>query len=485
MSKKTILLLLTSFLSVFLLGIFVSPANAANLPVQGYAWSDNIGWIQFNPTSGGVFLDDSDGNLSGYAWSDNIGWVWFDASDATHPSAKINNYVTCGSSCNVSGWARAIAADNNGWDGWIKMSDTWTNGVTLNKTTGAFSGYAWGSDVVGWVQFNPYVSVAFTPDFSISALPSSQDIIQTDSVGKEYTIRITSLNGFSSAVNLTKLCPSSVGISCSILPTTVTPPANGSVDSKLTVTTSNTPINNYILTVTGASGALTHSASPILNVISAGPPPPPSDFFVTAGIGVNCEKIILSWSDTINETRYEIQRSVNGGGYVNLDTNVPQDSIFYIDSSVVLGNTYAYQIRACNAAGCSAYAIGGSATPVACVAISAFSLDNDGPIWATIVANNNADSTRTIIRVLPEGGFTDPVTLSCPGPEFQCHFSDSILQYIPATGYETAEFWVTVPGSTPKGLYSIIIYGDGGGLPTRQTTVPLNVEHYNNGWDEF
>lgn len=170
------------FFFFFLISVFASTASAASISVTGYAWSDTIGWIQFNPTYGGVTLDDATGDLNGYAWSDNIGWVSFDATDATHPSAKINNITTCGSSCVVSGWAKAIGADNNGWDGWISMSGaTPAYSVNLDKITGNFSGYAWGSDVVGWISFSgagygvtiiPVIPVP-TLSVSLSASPSS------------------------------------------------------------------------------------------------------------------------------------------------------------------------------------------------------------------------------------------------------------------------------------------------------------------------
>ncbi|MFH1535211.1 MAG: hypothetical protein ABIF80_04485, partial [Patescibacteria group bacterium] len=245
---KNNLILLAVFAIAFLIGAFASPANAANLPMQGYAWSDNIGWIQFDSTkniNNDVRLDDQTGDLNGYAWSDNIGWVWFDApDDGTHPSAKVDSYTSCSGTCAVSGWAKAIAADNNGWDGWIKFGPGWTNSAILDKSGSPyiFNGFAWGSDVVGWISLSGTgygVIITSDSDFSISVEPTSQSINQTDSVGKEYIITITSLNGFSSAVDLTKICPSGVGISCSISLTTVTPPANGSVDSKITVITSN------------------------------------------------------------------------------------------------------------------------------------------------------------------------------------------------------------------------------------------------------
>jgi len=45
--------------------------------ITGYAWSENYGWINLNPTYGGI-KNDGKGNLSGYAWGENLGWINFD-----------------------------------------------------------------------------------------------------------------------------------------------------------------------------------------------------------------------------------------------------------------------------------------------------------------------------------------------------------------------------------------------------------------------
>jgi hypothetical protein len=45
--------------------------------LSGYAWSENTGWIKFNPAQGGV-LNDGTGNLSGSAWGEGLGWIDFD-----------------------------------------------------------------------------------------------------------------------------------------------------------------------------------------------------------------------------------------------------------------------------------------------------------------------------------------------------------------------------------------------------------------------
>src|SRR3989344_1840935 len=136
--------------------------------VSGYAWSENIGWINFNctnlgacgTTNYGVTINSTNGNFSGYAWSENIGWINF-APAGPYPASP--NYYSCldlpgaGQAChgignyNVGGWARALSY-GGGWDGWIKLRGT-TYGVSIDNGTGDFSGYAWSDAVIGWIKF--------------------------------------------------------------------------------------------------------------------------------------------------------------------------------------------------------------------------------------------------------------------------------------------------------------------------------------------
>ncbi len=128
---------------------------AASQQVLGWAWSENIGWLQFEPVFGGVFADDTTGNLSGYAWSENVGWVSFEPSDlAGCPSGNCvaNLDMTTGA---LSGWMKAISANNPNWGGWISLRGVSPDyGVDMSTDTGDFSGWAWGSDVVGWLSFS-------------------------------------------------------------------------------------------------------------------------------------------------------------------------------------------------------------------------------------------------------------------------------------------------------------------------------------------
>ncbi len=154
--------------------IFFSPnknafsQNGSGMTLSGWAWSDNIGWVSLNcndPGTNGCLASDykvsvdNEGNLSGWAWSDNIGWVKFNSSgpypEAPAYSAKISDGE-------LKGWARACSATalgdcasasrGDGWDGWIKLSGA-NYGLTIDPVTLKLNGFAWGSDVVGWLSF--------------------------------------------------------------------------------------------------------------------------------------------------------------------------------------------------------------------------------------------------------------------------------------------------------------------------------------------
>lgn len=214
--------------------------------VMGFAWSENIGWISFNSlncdTNGNTFIDDNittpgcdglDNNttpvvdygvnlnagntLSGYAWSENIGWIKLDPSPdfatGLYPNCLLStcpggspNYPAKYDSASkkITGWARACAGTVNGdcnsatrtdgWDGWILMGPvdkgTGDNGVWIDNSLipNEFKGWAWGSDVVGWISFNHltggsaveykvYISAPLNNPPAVSGLTTNKDSI--------------------------------------------------------------------------------------------------------------------------------------------------------------------------------------------------------------------------------------------------------------------------------------------------------------------
>jgi len=163
--SKTQIFLLISFV-VFGLFAFGNVKAGIDDNVSGYAWSENIGWISFNNTTGGGATNygvdiEPDGVFSGYAWSENIGWISFNEGELSGcPTAPCQAKLDFGTK-EISGWAKAVAG-SNGWDGWIKLRcegaecATSNYGVWLDNSVSPneLRDWAWGSDVVGWISFN-------------------------------------------------------------------------------------------------------------------------------------------------------------------------------------------------------------------------------------------------------------------------------------------------------------------------------------------
>ncbi|MEI6580748.1 MAG: hypothetical protein WCO07_01085, partial [bacterium] len=190
---------LAIFVVVLVVGFMPRTQATDGDKVYGYAWSGNTGWISFNNctdpinrygcvgVSYGVTYDSGTGVLSGYAWSENVGWIQFgglsgfpSGGGTISENAKIN-LTTGTSSGNLTGWAKVVSPkasndagcltyddDNNGcWDGWISLSGTSSSGtnygVSFNPTgTAKDNSFAWGSDVLGWIDFKNVVVDTFT-----------------------------------------------------------------------------------------------------------------------------------------------------------------------------------------------------------------------------------------------------------------------------------------------------------------------------------
>ncbi len=156
-------------------------AGGTDYELHGWAWSSNIGWISFNCADEGncvtgdfkVKYNDSTHLLTGYAWSSSIGAIKFGGLGFA-PTGGLSDATMDMTTGGVTGWARACegtvpgdCSSNvkraDGWDGWIELSGanhpspqvTGFGGVTIDPFTGHFKGYAWGSDVLGWINFDP------------------------------------------------------------------------------------------------------------------------------------------------------------------------------------------------------------------------------------------------------------------------------------------------------------------------------------------
>ncbi|MFN0219236.1 MAG: hypothetical protein ACKVP4_10515 [Hyphomicrobium sp.] len=132
--------------------------SQSTVPITGYAWSDTIGWISLHCSDLGTCATNNyglslaaDGGISGYAWSEHVGWVSANADDlAGCPAAPCAAGLSDDA---LHGWLRAVAGDteqSGGWNGFIRLSGP---GYGVTRANATMSGFAWGSLVVGWVDF--------------------------------------------------------------------------------------------------------------------------------------------------------------------------------------------------------------------------------------------------------------------------------------------------------------------------------------------
>jgi trimeric autotransporter adhesin len=115
-----------------------------------------------------------------------------------------------------------------------------------------------------------------SPDFTLSCSPASLTVQQGNNGTS--TCTVTSTGGFSSPVTLSCAgLPS--GVSCAYNPGSVTPPANGSVNSTLTVSVGGSvPAGGYSFQAQGTDGTVTRTFGMSLTVTSA----PVPDFGISA-----------------------------------------------------------------------------------------------------------------------------------------------------------------------------------------------------------
>jgi len=191
----------------------------------------------------------------------------------------------------------------NVWDdGYPSGGNYWSDYTGVDLYSGPYQNET-GSDGIGdtpyireWIHdryplMNPWTPIPPTPDFSISASPSSLTIQQSSSDTSQVTIK--SLIGFDQTVQLS-ISGAPAGVTTTFTPEQVTPPPDGSVTSTLTVSVDATATpGNYTLTVTGTSDSLTHSVDISLEITALSRPEdqPPTCVIKLQKYGVEISEI--------------------------------------------------------------------------------------------------------------------------------------------------------------------------------------------------
>ncbi|MCZ2078833.1 MAG: peptidoglycan DD-metalloendopeptidase family protein [Bryobacterales bacterium] len=300
------------------------------------------------------------------------------------------------------------------------------------------------------------------PDFSLSASPSAQSVVAGSSAA--YTATVSALSGFTGNVSLSVSgLPS--GATASFSPSTVA----GSGSSTLTINTSGgTAPGSYPLTITGASGALSHTAGVTLNVTA------PADFSLSAS--PSAQSVVAGSSAAYTAT---VSALSGFTGNVSLSVSgLPSGATASFSPSTVAGsgsstltiNTSggtapgSYPLTITGASGALSHTAG---VTLNVTAPADFSL-SASPSAQSVVAGSSAAYTATVSAL---SGFTGNVSLSVSGLP-----SGATASFSPSTvaGSGSSTLTINTSGGTAPGSYPLTITGASGAL-SHTAGVTLNV----------
>jgi uncharacterized protein (TIGR03437 family) len=310
-------------------------------------------------------------------------------------------------------------------------------------------------------------------DFTVTASPGSQTVTQGNSTS--YTVTVQSQSGFSGPVSLSvlNLPGNQVLAGTGFSPSTVTPSANGSVQSTLSiVTNSSTPTGTFSMTVQGANGGTTHTASVSVTVNASATQLPaptlisPSNGAVSVGLPVT-----LSWSSVSAANagyRVLIATSASalpsdpttgacGGCVVNDAPSGASDS----PSGLLAGTTYYWEVHGRSSA---EYGTWSSVYSFKTAAAGDFTV-TASPGSQTVTQGNSASYTVT---VQSQSGFSGPVSLSVlnlPGNQVLAGTGLSPSTVTPfANGSVQSTLTIVTNSATPTGMFSMTVQGVSGSI---------------------
>ncbi|HET9184274.1 MAG TPA: protease pro-enzyme activation domain-containing protein [Candidatus Angelobacter sp.] len=149
--------------------------------------------------------------------------------------------------------------------------------TTTSTPTGSYPLTITGSD--GVLTHTTSINLAVTvPDFSLSANPASQTIVNGASAS--YTATIAPLNSYAGTVSFS-VSGLPAGATATFSPASVT--TSGSSTLTITTTSGTTPAGNYVLTITASDGTLTHTANVTLSITDFSLSATPSSQTTTVG----------------------------------------------------------------------------------------------------------------------------------------------------------------------------------------------------------
>ncbi len=407
----------------------VADVSADADPNTGAAVYDSVpyqfqtGWFQVGGTSLAAPLIAAIYALTGNASSANYGSAPYGNPSQLHD-------ITSGSNGSCSG--NYLCTAKVGFDG--------PTGLGTPNGLGAFNGTA---------------GPPPPPDFTVSSAPPTSTVTQGSSA--TYTVTVGASGGFSGTVNLSQ----------SGLPNGTFTPSSvaGSGSSTLSVNTSAISPGNYQFTITGTSGATTHSTQATLVVQAA----PQADF--TVGVSPGSQTVTQGASATytvsvgaVNGFSGAVSLSQSGlpnGTFSPSSINGSGSSTLTVSTSAIAPGSYPFTIT--GTSGATTHSVQATLV-VQAAAAGDFSI-SASPTSQRIPATS---STTFTVTITPSNGFSGPVSLSASG--FVVGLSGSFSPN-PATSSSTFTV-VSNNVHTGRGRIVLTITGTSGSL-THSTTVSI------------
>ncbi len=258
-----------------------SVTAGSSVGVRWYELRQTPGSGSFSVYQQGTFAPDSSYRWMGSIAMDKAGDIalgYSVSSTSMHPSIAYTVHVP---GTDALGTLEAETPIINGtgsqtgldrWGDYSSMSIDPVDDCTFwytNEYLQSDGSFNWSTQIASFALAN----CTGAPDFSLSATPGSQTVLQGGSAS--YMVSASSLNAFTGSVSLSASGAPS-GVSIGFTPTSVTADS-GSSTMTVNVASNTTP-GTYTLTITGTSGSLSHSTTVTLVVSSSSTP----DFSISA-----------------------------------------------------------------------------------------------------------------------------------------------------------------------------------------------------------